>query len=218
MNYVLDERNNKIEAYSKEEVLSLLAQVIADGSLENVVADAAFINKFKCCVTGGTNSLAFVSQAKYNELAASGGVKSNVLYIITNDDSGDEYIERLNELITAVNGLIDSHNELTVQHNELKAQHNELLSKQPKVIYSNPNGTTSFTEFDFTPYLQSGKGYFIVEVRGDGNDAAPIYTGIMKAALNSKLKTDNGSCIIREDGKLYPLESKVYSISYFEAY
>ena len=103
MFYVLDENNNRIEAYSKEEVLAMLNKAIADGSLEGITADAAFISKIKCCVTGGTNNVAFITSAKYNELEAAGTLKEDTAYFITDDttlDGLDEQLKALNRSIT----------------------------------------------------------------------------------------------------------------------
>ena len=80
--FVLDENNNRVEAYSKEEVLSVLAQAIANGSLSGITADAGFVSKIKCCVDGGTFKIAFITQAKYNELVASNQLVSNCFYYI----------------------------------------------------------------------------------------------------------------------------------------
>lgn len=97
-NYVIDENNNRIEAYSAQEIISILEQAIADGSLANVVAGVAVIDKIKCCVTGGTNNVAFVPSAKYNELEAAGTLKENTAYFITDDTS----LDGLNEIIDGI--------------------------------------------------------------------------------------------------------------------
>lgn len=102
--FVIDENNNKVTAYSAEEVLSVLAQAIADGSLANIVASAAFIDKIKCCVSGETNKIAFVTQAKYNELEAAGTIEENVLYEITDDTT----VEDINQALTNINESITS--------------------------------------------------------------------------------------------------------------
>lgn len=102
MFYVLDENNNKVEAFDKEGVLAAIEKAIADGSLTGLVADAAFVTKLKCCVTGATTKMAFVSQAKYNELVATGGIQSDTYYILTDDSTIDE----LNEILTALNNAI----------------------------------------------------------------------------------------------------------------
>ena len=117
MNYfVLDENNNKIEAYSKEEVLSVLAQAIADGSLSSITADAGFISKLKSYVDGGTFKIAFITQAKYNELVASNQLVSNCFYYIT-DDTTCEDIEASIETINNTLKSLDTR--ITVLNNSL---------------------------------------------------------------------------------------------------
>lgn len=105
--YVLDENNNRQESYTKEEILSVLAQAIADGSLANISADAGFITKLKCCVSGTTVKEAFVTQAKYNELLASGSVESNTLYNIIDDTTIDDINETLKEQSESIEELTD---------------------------------------------------------------------------------------------------------------
>lgn len=99
--YVLDENNNKVEAYDKEGVLALLNQAIADGSLENIVADAAFVTKLKCCVDGGTFQIAFITQAKYNELATNKTLLENTYYFIVDDTTADGINEQLENILKA---------------------------------------------------------------------------------------------------------------------
>lgn len=105
MFYVLDENNNKSEAYDKEEVLAILEQAIADGSLANLVENAAFISKLKCCVSGQTNKVAFVTTDKYNELVASGNVKENTYYFITDDCTTDDINKAYEEAKQLVDAL-----------------------------------------------------------------------------------------------------------------
>lgn len=110
--YVLDENNNKVEAFDKEGVLAVLAQAIADGSLENIVADAAFVSKLKCCVNGITNNVAFVTQNKYNQLDAAGQLVENTYYFITDDSTCDEIDNVLQGLNDRINGIIETVNKL----------------------------------------------------------------------------------------------------------
>lgn len=104
--YVLDENNNKVEAFDKQGVLALLAQAIADGTLDSITADSAFINKIKCCVSGTTYNIAFTTQAYYNNLVATGAVKTNTYYYIIDDTTGediDKALENINKSITTIN-------------------------------------------------------------------------------------------------------------------
>lgn len=107
--YVLDENNNKSEAYNKEELLSMLAQALQEGTLDNILADSAFISKLKCCVGGGTFQIAFITQAKYNELLANNQISENTYYFIIDDTTGediDEAIKKINDAITALNNRV----------------------------------------------------------------------------------------------------------------
>lgn len=93
--YVIDENNNKIEALDKQGVLSVLEQAIRDGTLANIVSDGAFVSKLKCCVGGTTNHVAFITQAKYNELKESGLLIPNCYYFIIDDTTADNLDEQL---------------------------------------------------------------------------------------------------------------------------
>lgn len=115
--YVLDENNNKVEAYDKEGVLTVLAQAIADGTLENIVADAAFINKVRCCVSGSTYNIAFVTQAKYNELVNTGELLKDTFYYILDDTTCDNIDENFIKLNNYINDLINQINTLSTQLN-----------------------------------------------------------------------------------------------------
>lgn len=91
MYYVIDDDKNLKEALDKEGVFALLEKAIEDGTLENIVKDSAFVSKLKCCVSGQTNKVAFVSQAKYNELQEGGLLEANALYFITDDTSCEDF-------------------------------------------------------------------------------------------------------------------------------
>ena len=113
MFYVLDNNNNKVEALDKEGVLNAINTAIQDGSLNNLVADAAFISKLKCCVSGVTNKVAFVTQGKYNELFTSGALVENCYYYITDDNTYSDIVEKLDEIINQVNGNTTQINNIT---------------------------------------------------------------------------------------------------------
>lgn len=115
--YVLDENNNKVEAYDKQGVLAVLAQAIADGSLENIVADSAFINKLKCCVGGDTFKVAFITQANYNELVANDLIQKNTYYYITDDTTAEDIDKQLENLTNAVNDLKNNVKDFTEYKN-----------------------------------------------------------------------------------------------------
>lgn len=105
--YVLDDNNNKVEALDKEGVLNAIETAIRDGSLEGLVANAGFISKLKCCVSGATNKMGFITQAQYNNLKARNLLEKNTLYIITDDSTAENLEEQLKYLIENVKGLKD---------------------------------------------------------------------------------------------------------------
>lgn len=109
--YVLDDNNNKIEGLDKEGVLAVLAQTIQDGTLNDIVAEAAFVSKLKCCVGGDTYNFAFVTMAKYNELFTAGLLVGNTYYIITDDTTADDldaFLEDLSNKINNINTRLDA--------------------------------------------------------------------------------------------------------------
>ena len=87
--YVRDNNNNLIEGLSKEEIYALLDEAIRTGQLPSVDDDTAFVTKLKCSVTGVASSVAFITEAKYNELRTGGLLKANTLYFITDDTTED---------------------------------------------------------------------------------------------------------------------------------
>lgn len=101
--YVLDDNNNRVEAYDKQGVLAVLNQAIKDGSLANIVSDSAFVSKIKCCVSGEVNQIAFVSQQKYNELKANELLRANTYYFITDDESAENINETFIRLTDELN-------------------------------------------------------------------------------------------------------------------
>ena len=87
--YVRDNNNNLIEGLSKEEIYALLDEAIRTGQLPSVDDETAFVTKLKCSVTGVASSVAFITEAKYNELRTGGLLKPNTLYFITDDTTED---------------------------------------------------------------------------------------------------------------------------------
>lgn len=104
--YVLDDNNNKIEALDKEGILNAIEVAIQDGSLANLVADAGFISKLKCCVSGVTNKMGFISQAKYNELVANDLVQPNTLYFIYDDNTAENIDLQLSYLNSTLSNIV----------------------------------------------------------------------------------------------------------------
>ena len=50
--YIHDEKNNRIEGMSKEEIYALLAAAIQEGQLPSVDEDTAFVTMIKSIVDG----------------------------------------------------------------------------------------------------------------------------------------------------------------------
>jgi hypothetical protein len=171
MFFVLDENHNLIEAFDKEGVLSVLEQAIKDGSLSGIVADSAFVTKLKCCVSGQTNRIAFVTQAKYNELEAKGQTENGVYYYITDDDTLDGIDNRFKELDEK---CLYQH-KIDVSFSATQGQ-NAGLTKAIIVIYNNTPDV--FTKRTLSTYLsQFGeKGYPVNGFTTDGaNSSAKVY-------------------------------------------
>ena len=96
MYYVKDENGNKVEAFTKEEFLTFLQNAIENGSLAGIDAGSAIVSKLKCCVSGNTVKVAFVTQAKYNELKNAGLLESDCHYFKT---------DSLNEVFASIEAL-----------------------------------------------------------------------------------------------------------------
>ena len=150
--FVLDEHHNLIEAYSAQEVLSVLEQAIADGSLANVVAGQAIVDKLKCCVGGATHRIAFVTQAKYNELSANGNIIADCLYFITDDTTADDCERLLCELNDYINGLKDG--TMMVQ----KASHAQTADKATNADNATTAHYAKMMDFGTTIFAPSDDG------------------------------------------------------------
>lgn len=87
--YCVCDSNCRFETMTKEQILTAIAQAVADGKVSNV--DAGFITKVK--ETNGGNYVTFWvgSQAEYNALPE---IQNNCLYIIS-DETTKRDIERL---------------------------------------------------------------------------------------------------------------------------
>ena len=142
--YVRDNNNNLIEGLSKEEIYALLDEAIRTGKLPSVDDETAFVTKLKCSVTGVASSVAFITEAKYNELRTGGLLKANTLYFIT-DDTTEETLE---------NAIAQSKQEAV---NEAKVG----MSPLPEA-YQNTNNF-NLVEFASTSFFTSRK-YHIINI------------------------------------------------------
>lgn len=154
MNYVLDDNNNKIPAYSKEEVLAVINKAIADGTLADIVADAAFISQIKCCVSGDTHLFAFVTQAKYNELKENNQLVNNCYYIIIDDTTADD----LDEQLETINNSIS----------ETKAALNDVITRVDALGFK--EGAFGFSGSAQTNSIKKQGNYVIANLKYDGSD------------------------------------------------
>ena len=93
--YVLDENNNKIEV--TDQVLT------------------ALVEQVRCCVSGTPYKLAFVTQAKYNELVANNLLELNTRYEIIDDTTCEDIDAILIKLNADVEALLTRGREYEVQ-------------------------------------------------------------------------------------------------------
>lgn len=149
--YVIDDKNNKHEAYTKEEFLSLLEQIIEDESLAGVTAESGFITKFLNKVDGNTYGIAFCTQAEYNEMEQGGTLENNVIYYITDDDTFEalqelveglqENVEQLDDDVTTLDGKVDG---LLNGTTKAKKAEEADKTKEALTIYDEEGQTTTF--------------------------------------------------------------------------
>lgn len=164
--YVLDENNNKIPAYDKEGVLAILSQAIEDGSLDNIVADAAFITKLKCCIGGGTYKVAFITQATYNELVAENLITADTYYFITDDTTKEDISKTLEKINQDLNEQFAKLNEVNAALPlfSKKSEARQYLPKNPNFLDYNASHlyvstATTQIQIDLSSMLLVGKSY-----------------------------------------------------------
>lgn len=180
MFYVLDENHNLIEAYDKEGVLSALEQAIADGSLAGITADSAFVSKLRCCVGGTTHRIAFVTQAKYNELEASGSIVADCYYYIIDDTTAEDIDQALQYLSDTVNSLQTQIDKLERTASDLS------IAKNMAVAFTGK--TVSISE----------KGLYAVCIRS--------YSDLITTKTTAMLSIDNlEETVIRSEWGDYPV-------------
>lgn len=107
MKHIFDDQDkNKYEAYSKEETLELLQEVIASGELPEELN--GLVITLKNPIDNLGYKIAFCTQAKYNELEAGGQLESNCYYYITDDTSWDDFVDEVNQIIAGMRTEIDA--------------------------------------------------------------------------------------------------------------
>ena len=135
--YVHDEKNNLIDALSKEEIYALLADVIEQGELP-IAQNEAFVTMFKNIVDGNPYKIAFCTQAQYNELEALGEIEEDTLYYITDDTTLDD-IEAYLDNLTAADASLQTalENAVTTLSNAIESAAASLATElRPYVLYA----------------------------------------------------------------------------------
>lgn len=102
--YIHDDKNNRIEGMSKEEIYALIDEVIESGELPTDV-QTAFVTALKSIVDGKPYKIGLCTQAEYNELEAQGELVEDALYIITDDSSYDDLVALITAMQTAITNL-----------------------------------------------------------------------------------------------------------------
>ena len=95
--YIHDEKNNRIEGLSKEEIYALIDEVIASGELPTDT-QTAFVTALKSIVDGNAYKIGFCTQAEYNQLEAQGLLEANAFYIITDDETEQDLEAAIEDL------------------------------------------------------------------------------------------------------------------------
>ena len=206
--YVLDENNNKSEAYDKEQLLSMLTQALQEGTLENIVADSAFVSKLKCCVAGVTYQIAFITQAKYNELLANNQTKENTYYFIIDDTTGEDIDKELENINNAIKAL--SNRVTALETKQLNEKEFIIDTNNSKPIFIVPKGQVIGS-------AATGKITVLLEIYGDATKLASktvyIYAPTFLNMAVTKHITTGAKTITLIKGGVYAefLEETIYS-------
>lgn len=150
--YVIDEHGNKVQSLDLQGIMALLEKAIEDGDLNGITTDSAFVSRVKCCVGGDTVNMAFITQAKYNELVTNKLIKDNTIYFITDDTSADDMDVRLSAIETRLDELgfaniefkVDDYNAGYVQSNTIIKQGNLAIGNF--LIITNRSSTATSLE------------------------------------------------------------------------
>lgn len=118
--FILDEFNNKIEVTDE--------------------VGNTTVNEIKCCESGTPFKMAFVTQAKFNELEAEGLLKPNTIYEITDDTT----LEVINETLEKQETTLEEINKTLTEHTSTLNSHAESINEIPtkyiaktKITYAN---------------------------------------------------------------------------------
>lgn len=179
--YVHDEKNNRIEALSKEEIYTLLAEAIQEGELPSVDEDTAFVTMFKSIVDGKTYKMAFCTQAQYNQLEAQGLLVANAYYIITDDETYDDIITYIDNKETSLLENISTKvpinfNDGTIENNIISNENgvnvsiDDIDGDSTSTAIINTSGVTfSANATDTQSTLNVGQGTLSISTADDDN-------------------------------------------------
>lgn len=138
-----DVDKNKYEAYDKAEVLALIQEVAESGELPDEIN--GLVITLKNYIDNQAYKIAFCTQAKYNELEASGTLETNCYYFITDDTSYDDIVESLNNIN---GGLTDANNEIDDINDGIDVINqrlDELGFDEGSFTFTNASSTTAST-------------------------------------------------------------------------
>ena len=147
--YVVDKNKNLVEGLSKEETYDLLAEAIKNGTLPDINTDNAFITQIKDSVTGYSHKVAFVTQAKYNELKNANALISNCLYYIVDDSTEEDITNAINQ---AKEEAIASANATTAEGLAKKLDKGEWM-EYPFTLSADTDISVSFTRPEAGTYM-----------------------------------------------------------------
>ena len=184
--YVLDDNNNKVEAFDKEGVLALLEQAIQEGTLQNILADSAFISKIKCCVSGVSNKIAFVSQATYNQMKEEGLIQPNTWYFITDDTTADD----LNQSLEALNFWIGQVENVAFNNNNQIKNHTPRIEALESYFDNGTAKKARITNFSNTDIEEKSCQ---IGATINSNTAGVVITNNMKFWLEKEMTDVNGN-------------------------
>ena len=187
--YIHDEKNNRIEGMSKEEIYALIDEVIESGELPTDV-QAAFVTAFKSIVDGKPYKMAFCTQAEYNEIVAQGELVEDALYIITDDSSYDDLLALINNAIAGFEATIDA---LPRTNELMQAEASEGQSEITLNEMTNNNNyveVTGYVREDTTPTYCY---YFSHRIKIQDVDDA---SGILRSGQSVLYLSDNDDIII----------------------
>lgn len=190
--YLVDENKNLVEGLSKEETYDLLAKAINDKTLPDYDTGTAFITKLKDSVDGTEHKVAFVTQAKYNELSTSGSLLSNCLYYITDDTTEEDLT---NVIATAKKEAAEEANSVTAEVRENVGSNTNALKKKLGVETIKSYTFSGTSEILSNVVLDADSLYFAVLTVATSSAGTNAYNlGMMYVPYDSNGASSYASC------------------------